>query len=473
MRLKYYYFIALLFMITVFFIQGSVTFAEEKEYILKTSYFSQLKEEYQLHVRDSIPNENLYKIKVDTDVMNELEDDSRVSSLIENRVVPAPIIRYPTLFLTQTTANRYWGYESMSFPSHRDPMLEKVEVAVVDTGIDVDHPLLKDSIQGGYDATGDGDIEDEHGHGTHVAGIIANHNPNIKIIPIKMLDKSGTGDVYSFLKGMYYAIEQEVDIINMSLGMETDIHLVRDVVQQAYRKGIIMVAASGNNGVANLQYPANYPEVYAVGAYTAEEEVAEFSQYSENLDFIAPGKEIWSSWNDGGYTYKSGTSMAAPFISKAIALLVSTNPHLSVQEVEEILIRSSEALPGSAGKSEIGHGKVNVEKALHHAKEMNPEITYFPERTNVSPKKIWNIKMSQPLGSAAFNHSGFKIIDSNGKQLENKVLLNEQDNRIIQVLPPQEGYESGEVYYLQIEKGLKAKNGEISKSEVRMGFVIQ
>ena len=112
-----------------------------------------------------------------------------------------------------------------------------VDVAILDTGIDTDHPLLKTSIKNGYDALLNKSVEDENGHGTHVAGIIALNTPQIHIVPIKTLDQSGKGDLYTFVRGIYYAIDRDVDVINMSFGMNKDDSMVREAVDEAIARG--------------------------------------------------------------------------------------------------------------------------------------------------------------------------------------------------------------------------------------------
>ena len=203
-------------------------------------------------------------------------------------------------------------------------------------------------------------IEDEHGHGTHVAGIIAKNTPHLRIIPIKTLNKNGNGDIYAFIRGLYYAIDHQVDVINMSFGIKSNNEMVQEAVSEAISNDISLIAASGNSGASSLLYPARYKDVISVGAYDQNEVKAKFSQYGDQLDFVAPGVDIWSSWLGGEYKLESGTSMATPFISKTVALIKSINPNLSTTEIQDILISSASPLEGETVQT-IGHGKINVE----------------------------------------------------------------------------------------------------------------
>jgi major intracellular serine protease len=214
---------------------------------------------------------------------------------------------------------------------------EDIVIAVIDTGVDYNHPDLKENIIGGKDFTGKGDYMDGNGHGTHVCGTIAAANngsgivgvaPKAKILALKALGDDGSGDMDNVVAAIQYAIEQpNVKIISMSLG-GPDSSELHAVVKAAAAKGIIIVAAAGNEGDGNpdteeLSYPGCYDEVFEVGAIDFNNELAYFSNTNHEVDVLAPGVGILSTYPGGKYAKLDGTSMATPHMAGAVALLLS------------------------------------------------------------------------------------------------------------------------------------------------------
>ncbi|MFC7373072.1 S8 family serine peptidase [Fictibacillus iocasae] len=215
---------------------------------------------------------------------------------------------------------------------------KKVTVAVLDSGVDYNHPDLKGNILPGYDTVHeDANPMDDQGHGTLVAGIIAARlnnslgvsgiNPYAKILPVKVSDKYGRASHTDIIEGMYYAISQKADIINMSLGGVKRSDLYYRAVRDAYRSGILVVAAAGNED-SDVLYPAAYPETLSVGATDKNDFVTDFSNYGPMLDITAPGESI-NSTSLGGYEYADGTSFATPIVSGMASLLLAQQPELS------------------------------------------------------------------------------------------------------------------------------------------------
>lgn len=214
-------------------------------------------------------------------------------------------------------------------------------VAVVDTGVDYTHPDLKGNIIGGasFVAT-EKDYMDQNGHGTHVAGTIAaNHQilgvaPATKILAVKVLNKDGSGSYRGITSGLKYARQwrgpqgQKVNVINMSLGgPEPEAEMYQEILQ-LINSGITVVCAAGNEGdgreeTHEISYPAYYPETVAVGAVDLQTRIANFSNANEHIDIVAPGVETYSTYLGGRYVKLTGTSMAAPHISGAAALIYS------------------------------------------------------------------------------------------------------------------------------------------------------
>ena len=197
---------------------------------------------------------------------------------------------------------------------------------------------------------------DAHGHGTHVTGIIAagmsnGHGstgiaPDITIMPIRVLNASNSGTWADAAAGIVYAADNGARIINLSLGGQYPSNVIQQAVQYAAGQGVFMVAASGNLPDGEPFFPAAYPEVFAVSATDRYDQWWTSSSYGSWVDISAPGDQIWStnlSLNGAdNYAFKSGTSMAAPFVSGVAALLLSAHSDLTVDDLRVILERSAD-----------------------------------------------------------------------------------------------------------------------------------
>ncbi len=259
-------------------------------------------------------------------------------------------------------------------------------IAVVDTGVDLLHPDIKNKVvNSGRDfVNNDFDATDDNGHGTHVAGIAAAETNNqegvagvawkCKILPIKVIDKDGSG-LYSWLiDGIIYAADNGAHVINLSLGGDAYSDALKDAVSYANGKGLVEAAAVGNSGAAVL-YPAAFDDyVLAVAATDYTDAAADFSNVGSQVDVAAPGVEILSlvpTWYFGPssvpYGFGSGTSAATPHVSGLAALIKSLKPWLKPAEIMNIIRYSSDDVNSStfAGKDDhIGYGRINMEKAL-------------------------------------------------------------------------------------------------------------
>ncbi|MRG85244.1 S8 family peptidase [Salinibacillus xinjiangensis] len=223
----------------------------------------------------------------------------------------------------------------------KDATASDITVAILDTGCDVNHLELNENIIGGRNFTNDDQgnpdiIMDYNGHGTHVAGTIAAKQneqgvvgvaPDAKLLILKVLGKDGSGQYDWIIDAIHYAIEQQVDIIQMSLGGPNDVSDLHDAIQQAViQHNIPVVCAAGNEGdgkhqTDELAYPGSYNEVISVGAVDLERSSSEFSNSNNQIDLVAPGEQIISTYLEGKYAKLSGTSMAAPHVSGALALI--------------------------------------------------------------------------------------------------------------------------------------------------------
>lgn len=255
-----------------------------------------------------------------------------------------------------------------------------VKIAIIDTGIDHTHVDLGAKVVNGCRYLNgyliSGFPGDDNGHGTHVAGIaagIANNGGiagvawNCKLLAVKVLDRYGGGSMFDIAQGIIWAVDNGADVINLSLGGSGYTRYLHDAVDYALRKNVIVVAAAGNSSrLDDNLFPANFPGVITVGATKPDDTKAIFSTETNNLTLAAPGEEIFSTMPGGRYAYLSGTSMAAPFVTGAAALVKSKWSDMGVNEVRTQLIRT--ATGNGTWNQQTGWGILNLETALDEKK---------------------------------------------------------------------------------------------------------
>ncbi len=229
-----------------------------------------------------------------------------------------------------------------------------VTVAIIDSGIDLEHPDLISSIIPGKNFVEPGLLPFDSGeHGTHVAGIIAaNDNkfgvvgvaPDCKIMPLKVLNSYGQGKIEYVEQAIRYAVDNGADLITMSLGCRSAVPTVLDAINYANSKSVVCFVAAGNAGsTKQLLYPAAYSECVSIGAVDEQSMRADFSCTGPNLDFVAPGVRIFSTVPKSSYAFLSGTSMACPFAVGVAALVLSEkrmndpNAKLGIADYRKIL----------------------------------------------------------------------------------------------------------------------------------------
>jgi hypothetical protein len=260
----------------------------------------------------------------------------------------------------------------------RGPGSVRPLVAIVDTGIDYTHPDLAVSFGSvkGYDfVDGDNDPRPDaiwESHGTHVAGIVAaSRNDNVGVagaapvtlLSARALDENGTGTQDDVADAINWAVLQGARIVNLSLGGGAD-PILEAAVQNAWNKGVLLVAASGNSSQGVVSYPAAYPQVIAVGALNQANELASFSSYGSQQELVAPGTTILSTYPDNDYAVASGTSMATPLVTGVAALVLAHAPNFTNQQLRTTLDTSADDL-GVAGRDRTyGYGRVNALAAL-------------------------------------------------------------------------------------------------------------
>lgn len=212
-----------------------------------------------------------------------------------------------------------------------------VKVAILDTGVDLDHPDLQDNIKGNVNKikphkSGD----DDNGHGTHVAGIVAALDneigvigtaPDLSLYAVKVLDKKGRGWLSDLIDGLTWCIDNKMQVINMSFGSLRDNQSFHDAIVRVNQAGIAQIASAGNYGEdgGSIAYPAKYPETIAVSAIDQYDSFASFSSYGPEIDLTAPGVNIKSTYKNCSYEIMSGTSMSAPHVTGVVALILTTS----------------------------------------------------------------------------------------------------------------------------------------------------
>ncbi len=282
---------------------------------------------------------------------------------------------------------------------------KEVVVAVLDSGVDYTHTDLaanmwirpdnvlqyKDEELGTFNdlhgfnaADNQSDPMDDNGHGTHCAGIIGAEGDNnegiaginwqVEIMPLKFMGRGGFGTTKDAIEAINYAIDRKqagvnVRVINASWGSTMYSKALEDAIRAAGEAGILFVAAAGNDGTSNDRsphYPSNYdlPNVISVAALDRSDNLASFSNFGvKTVHIAAPGKDILSTWLGDSYREASGTSMATPYVAGVAALILSSEPKLSVEKLKDRVLKSVDKLDTLNGKVESG-GRINAAKAL-------------------------------------------------------------------------------------------------------------
>jgi len=253
-----------------------------------------------------------------------------------------------------------------------------IKIAIVDTGVDLEHPDLKDKILNGYNSLNPQETpKDDARHGTHIAGIsaaitnngigIAGLGVKCSIIPVKVLSKNG-GSLISISEGLIWAADNGADVVNMSLGTYSENETLGEAVRYALSKGVTCVTTMGNDNIERRRYPAAYPGMIAVGSTDEKDNKSSFSNYGDWMTVSAPGSNILSTlptyMSSNGYGNLSGTSMAAPLVTGLVALIKSQRKGISNEDIIRIIKNSSDDLGEKGYDKYFGAGRINVYKAL-------------------------------------------------------------------------------------------------------------
>ncbi len=318
--------------------------------------------------------------------------------------------------------NNQWAPTKIGAPAAWEITMgsEEIIIAVIDTGVKLDHPDLAAKIwanPGEIPANGldddqngkvddvhgwhfyhhcsnsdclpaeDNDLQDDNGHGTHVAGIAAAETDNeigiagiswgAQLMPVKVLDEYGDGWYSDVIAGIVYATDNGADIINLSLGGEERSEALQEAVNYSHAEGVLLIAATGNTG-GSVFYPAAGDYMLGVGATDVNDVRPGFSNYGPGIDVVAPGVSIYSTWPRlDGYWHKSGTSMAAPHVAGLAALIWSVRPDLSNDRVAWVISETARDL-GAPGWDEFyGWGRIDAHQALLSASRFKLYVPFL------------------------------------------------------------------------------------------------
>jgi subtilisin family serine protease len=308
-----------------------------------------------------------------------------------------PIFRLPPLTVEATCVALAetidWGLAAYNIPlAWKQSRGEGVTVAVLDTGIDPQHPDLSEAIAELRDFTGSrGGPIDAHGHGTHVAGTLAARQNDVGLIGLapacrllvgKVLRDDGSGDERAIAAGIDWACQQGADLLSLSFGSPRPGGRMEQALRRAVEAGKFVLCAAGNDGRANsVNYPAKWPFTIAVGAVDRQGRLARFSSQGEELDVCAPGEDVLSAWPGGGYAKLSGTSMATPFVSGVVALMLAKHrrdgggtPLTNVDQLREHLARTATDAGPTGHDPHYGFGLINPAGLLSDAADGRPPI---------------------------------------------------------------------------------------------------
>ena len=364
--------------------QGEIKEDENRKVIsfkndLSETEKTRIEEEYNIEFTQESSINGVYTV-VTTEESNvtKLEEDTNVETVETDIPVKmsADVIDWG---VSRVGADKIWDTETGI----------GITVAIIDTGIEMTHPDLQGKVTKGYDFVNDKEsAEDDNGHGTHVAGIVTATRNNAGtvgvshgtwVMPVKVLNSTGSGYISDVAKGIYWATDNGAEVINLSLGAPVDTDVLRKAVNYAASKGVLMVAAAGNEYGAPCQYPAAYSNVICVVATDSSNRLASFSNVGGEL--AAPGVSNYSTFLGGTYRYLSGTSMAAPHVAGSLALLRGLCTDCTSSDLIETL-RDTAIDLGAEGQDIIfGYGLVDIRAAAEQYLNI-PVEEQIPEETD-------------------------------------------------------------------------------------------
>ena len=356
------------------------------------------------------------------------------------------------------TAEYHWGQDyihlSAAWATVGTPTYSPI-VAILDSGIDLTHPDLSANIwvnpgetKDNRDDDGNGYIDDvngynfvdnnagctdDYGHGTMIAGIIGavkgNNQglsgicPTVRMMSVKVLDHQGEGKADNVIKGIFYAVANGADIINISFAQEKPSPVLETALEYAYRKGIVIIAAAGNYGVSTPYYPAYSKYTISVAAMNTNGYISSMSNYGDYIDVLAPGIDIYSTYPGSDptklYAVKDGTSLAAGFVSGVAALVKAYKPELKNNDIIHIILNgtsnSEKFVQGEKGI--YGYGTLDAAKAVSMAASYNYSSQISKTYAYPNPFVLSKHKLVKILGIPTDESSSVEIFDVSGRRV--------------------------------------------------------
>ncbi|MCP3981996.1 MAG: S8 family serine peptidase [bacterium] len=343
---------------------------------------------HDLAVVEGVAAIHLWTVEVGADadlgqVEDDLSDDPRVQNIeaVKSLEIPEDVQRsIPDLGIS-ISVDDLPGQEAIAVlgaaGAHQRFTGAGIRVAVLDSGVALNHPLLAGALLGsgvdlvdhdacaaphpeGVDADGDGWVDEGVHHGTYVAGLIRLAAPGARILPIRVLDAEGHGSVLRVVEGLRRAAASGARVINLSFEMLEESNLVKDAIAELVADGVVVVAAAGNRSDSVVGFPAKQPETIAVAAVDPNLIKSEFSNYGSEINLSAPGEQVYSSYGDGVARW-DGTSFATPLVSAAAAILLEKYPGLDADRVREMILEAVQPDNGPSDYSgNMGEGVLDL-----------------------------------------------------------------------------------------------------------------
>lgn len=342
---------------------------------------------YGTHTLASLPGHDIHLLQVPLGIdtlhlLQELQSDPAVEYAELNYTQQAPEAHTDTIYGwgggdSAPLSGQSWSSMLYLDKAHRYSTGRGAVVAILDTGVQPDHPLLSGALTearydfvewdsepwdeaDGIDEDGNGMVDQALGHGTHVAGIVRQVAPDAQIMPLRVLNADGRGDNFRLAEAILFAAANGADVINLSLGSPHPSLMVEEIVNEVAAANVVVVAAAGNSNVRAPQYPAANTCAVAVASVNSNKRKSSFSNFGSWVDLAAPGESIYSALPSMAYGWWSGTSMATPLVAGQAALLLGANNALTLEQVGTLLGSSAQAVRDQR----VGAGMPHYQRSL-------------------------------------------------------------------------------------------------------------
>ena len=359
----------------------------------------------------------------------------------------------------------YDEYNILDLPANPIDNQTPTKIALIDSGI-IDNELFYPYVNHGYNFLDNNeDYTDTYGHGTKVTSILANlaknTGLNIQLIPLKVVNNEGRSSTNNVIKAINYAIEQNVDIVNISMANKNSPIELLNAIKYAQENNIIIVAGAGNDGQNIYVYPASYDNVISVGSIDKLLEKSWFSNYNDKISIVAPGENITTMELDGSYGLHGGTSFSTSFATFEVALLKAKYPELNNDDIIKIIKETAIDMGELDKDNYYGYGIINYNNAINYAYEALKKYKKWETALDIPANKPWTIVFNDLVKSTG----NISIID----EYYNNLSIDSQINENKVTIKPLQNYKSNEIYSLVIENTISSKNIDL-KENVKMKF---